>query len=52
MKPLPITVPRYNVVSQYMHNQTQENWEKIESFILSHLDFETRLKLSKDADLF
>jgi len=43
---------RYILVSNWINDQTEQNWKKLESFIISNLDFETRLEMSKDQELF
>ena len=46
------TIERYEKVSEYMNNQTEEQWQKLKAYVLSTLDFEERLTLSQDEDLY
>lgn len=43
---------RYEIVSNWINDQTEQNWKKLESYIIGNLDFETRLEISKDQELF
>lgn len=46
------TLDRYNAVSKYVNDQTEEQWQKLEAYIISQLDFDTRLEISKDQELY